>query len=307
METVLGGVISKSKEISQDTIEDEVKSEGISTGINIVVNETPLLVSIAAAEDDAVKSAKIDGSAGAEGIQKLCDESIPSNAREELEEEKEREEIAEHLGLRQMKTVLGGVIKENKKKRMRRSQSKEISQDMVADEAKSDPETPPNEKRNDGKIKGWTAGPSTAQIAPPKPTPANPGSGAKRKFERKQDNWRRLAGDLDQWMRRALLFLMIENEEYGCYDDVFNQVKESEEILKTLILVKQDMDYLKDESEKMINKLSLEYHFRQEVMGTVNRLDMIFDQIKTDDMYQNNRIKKAVKVSSNSRELCEWK
>ena len=76
-----------------------------------------------------------------------------------------------------MKTVLGGVIKENKKKRMRRSQSKEISQDMVADEAKSDPETPPNEKRNDGKIKGWTAGPSAAQIAPPKPTPANPGSG----------------------------------------------------------------------------------------------------------------------------------
>ena len=100
---------------------------------------------------------------------------------------------------------------------------------------------------------------------------------------------------------------MIENEEYGCYDDVFNQVKESEEILKTLILVKQDMDYLKDESEKMINKLSLEYHLRQEVMGTVNRLDMIFDQIKTDAMYQNNRIKKAVKVSSNSRELCEWK
>ena len=168
LETVLGGVISKSKEISQDTIEDEVKSEGISTGINIVVNETPLLVSIAAAEDDAVKSAKIDGSAGAEGIQKLCDESIPSNAREELEEEKEREEIAEHLGLRQMKTVLGGVIKENKKKRMRRSQSKEISQDMVADETKSDPETPPNMNRNYGKIKGWTAGPSAAQIAPPR-------------------------------------------------------------------------------------------------------------------------------------------
>ena len=122
MKTVLGGVIkenenkriskSQSKEISQDMVEDKVKGdqrsfniitptpEAETTSISIVVNDvakdikTPLIASIAV-DEDAVKSDKIDGSAGAVGIQKVCDEIIPSNVREEFEEEKEWEEIAE--------------------------------------------------------------------------------------------------------------------------------------------------------------------------------------------------------------------
>ena len=107
-----------------------------STGINDIAKDTeiPLIASHAVDEHDAVKSAKIDGSAGPVGIQKLCAEIVPSNVKEELEEEKGQEELAEQfLGSRQMKTVLGGVIKENENKRISKSQSKEISQDMVAD------------------------------------------------------------------------------------------------------------------------------------------------------------------------------
>ena len=74
--------------------------------------------------DDPVKSAEIDGKSG--GIQKLWNEIIPSNAREELEEE-ERQELAEmHLGPRLRKIVLGGVENENNRKRGSQSQKKSV-------------------------------------------------------------------------------------------------------------------------------------------------------------------------------------
>merc|ERR1712002_166752 len=74
------------------------------------------VASLAVDEDDAVESAKIDGG----GIQKLWDEIIPSNVREELEEEERQKELAElYLGPRQRKTVLGGENKENENKRKR--------------------------------------------------------------------------------------------------------------------------------------------------------------------------------------------
>merc|ERR1712079_46218 len=62
-------------------------------------------------EDSAVASAKSGG------IQKLWDEIIPTNIREELEEEERQKELAElYLGPRQRKTVLGGENKENEGK-----------------------------------------------------------------------------------------------------------------------------------------------------------------------------------------------
>merc|ERR1712241_177851 len=65
-------------------------------------------------EDSAVASAKSGG------IQKLWDEIIPTNIREELEEEERQKELAElYLGPRQRKTVLGGENKENEGKRKR--------------------------------------------------------------------------------------------------------------------------------------------------------------------------------------------
>merc|ERR1712228_364781 len=71
------------------------------------------VASLAVDEDDAVKSAKMEG-----GIQKLWDEIIPSNVREELEEEERQKELAElYLGPRQRKTVLGGENKKKKKKK----------------------------------------------------------------------------------------------------------------------------------------------------------------------------------------------
>merc|ERR1711892_1228814 len=91
------------------------------------------VASLAVDEDDAVKSAKIDGGvvgAGG-GIQKLWEEIIPSNVREELEEEERQKELAElYLGPRQRKTVLGGENKENENKRKRGSQSEESDQEM---------------------------------------------------------------------------------------------------------------------------------------------------------------------------------
>merc|ERR1719341_3127510 len=115
------------------------------------------VASLAVDEDDAVKSAKIDGSSG--GIQKLWDEIIPSNVREELEEEERQKELAElYLGPRQRKTVLGGENKENENKRKRGSQSEESSQEMSDSEDKSDSETPPKKKRKEGKIKGFNDG-----------------------------------------------------------------------------------------------------------------------------------------------------
>ena len=58
-----------------------------STGINDIAKdiEIPLIASHAVDEHDAVKSAKIDGSAGGVGIQKLCAEIVPSNVKEELD------------------------------------------------------------------------------------------------------------------------------------------------------------------------------------------------------------------------------
>merc|ERR1719348_839209 len=101
-------------------------------------------------EDSAVASAKSGG------IQKLWDEIIPTNVREELEEEERQKELAElYLGPRQRKTVLGGENKENENKRKRGSQSDDSGEDMSEAEGKSDPETPPKKKRKDDKIKGF--------------------------------------------------------------------------------------------------------------------------------------------------------
>merc|ERR1712168_416150 len=111
------------------------------------------VASLAVDEDDAVKNAKEDASGG---IQKLWDEIIPSNVREELEEEERQKELAElYLGPRQRKTVLGGENKENENKRKRGSQSDESDEDMSEADGKSDPETPPKKKRKDDKIKGF--------------------------------------------------------------------------------------------------------------------------------------------------------
>merc|ERR1719341_3183568 len=114
------------------------------------------VASFAVDEDAAVESAKGTKSGG---IQKLWDEIIPSNVREELEEEERQKELAElYLGPRQRKTVLGGENKENENKRKRGSQSEESSQEMSDSEDKSDPETPPKKKRKEGKIKGFNDG-----------------------------------------------------------------------------------------------------------------------------------------------------
>merc|ERR1719481_980029 len=125
--------------------EDEDAGDDLMSGFKVA--------SLAVDEDDAVKNAKEDASGG---IQKLWDEIIPSNVREELEEEERQKELAElYLGPRQRKTVLGGENKENENKRKRGSQSDESDEDMSEAEGKSDPETPPKKKRKDDKIKGF--------------------------------------------------------------------------------------------------------------------------------------------------------
>merc|ERR1711892_866127 len=120
------------------------------------------VASLAVDEDDAVKSAKIDGGGGGGaggGIQKLWEEIIPSNVREELEEEERQKELAElYLGPRQRKTVLGGENKENENKRKRGSQSEESDQELSDMDDKSDPETPPKKKSKGDKIKGFNDG-----------------------------------------------------------------------------------------------------------------------------------------------------
>merc|ERR1712128_319277 len=120
------------------------------------------VASLAVDEDDAVKSAKIDGGGGGGaggGIQKLWEEIIPSNVREELEEEERQKELAElYLGPRQRKTVLGGENKENENKRKRGSQSEESDQEMSDMDDKSDPETPVKKKSKGDKIKGFNDG-----------------------------------------------------------------------------------------------------------------------------------------------------
>merc|ERR1711872_978026 len=105
------------------------------------------VASLAVDEDDAVKSAKMEG-----GIQKLWDEIIPSNVREELEEEERQKELAElYLGPRQRKTVLG-ENKENENKRKREGSEGEEEEEDV----NGDPDTPPKKKKKEEKIKGFT-------------------------------------------------------------------------------------------------------------------------------------------------------
>merc|ERR1719348_2423122 len=92
-------------------------------------------------EDSAVASAKSGG------IQKLWDEIIPTNVREELEEEERQKELAElYLGPRQRKTVLGGENKENENKRKRDSD----------DEDQSDGDNKPIKKKKDERVHGFT-------------------------------------------------------------------------------------------------------------------------------------------------------
>jgi len=101
-------------------------------------------------EDTAVASAKSNGKEG--GIQKLWDEIIPSNIREELEEEERQKELAElYLGPRQRKTVLG-ENKENENKRKREGSEGEEEEEDV----NGDPDTPPKKKKKEEKIKGFT-------------------------------------------------------------------------------------------------------------------------------------------------------
>merc|ERR1712112_698031 len=103
------------------------------------------VASLAVDEDDAVKNAKEDASGG---IQKLWDEIIPSNVREELEEEERQKELAElYLGPRQRKTVLGGENKENENKRKRDSDDEDQSE---GDNKK------PVKKKKDDRVNGFT-------------------------------------------------------------------------------------------------------------------------------------------------------
>merc|ERR1712142_1050169 len=124
--------------------EDEDAGDDLMSGFKVA--------SLAVDEDDAVKNAKEDASGG---IQKLWDEIIPSNVREELEEEERQKELAEmYLGPRQRKTVLGGENKENENKRKRNKSNGESSEAEEKAEA-DDSETPPTKKRKDDKIKGF--------------------------------------------------------------------------------------------------------------------------------------------------------
>merc|ERR1719234_1801075 len=121
--------------------EDEDAGDDLMSGIKVA--------SLAVDEDDAVKNAKEDASGG---IQKLWDEIIPSNIREELEEEERQKELAElYLGPRQRKTVLGGENKENEGKRKRDGSDGEGSE-LDANDA----DTPPKKKRKDEKVHGFT-------------------------------------------------------------------------------------------------------------------------------------------------------
>merc|ERR1719360_326695 len=107
------------------------------------------VASFAVDEDAAVESAK---GAKAGGIQKLWDEIIPTNIREELEEEERQKELAElYLGPRQRKTVLGGENKENEGKRKRDGSDGDVSENE-ANEA----DTPPKKKKKEEKIHGFT-------------------------------------------------------------------------------------------------------------------------------------------------------
>ena len=93
-------------------------------------------------EDSAVASAKSGG------IQKLWDEIIPTNVREELEEEERQKELAElYLGPRQRKTVLGGENKENENKRKRDSDDE--------DQSEGDNNKPVKKKKED-RVNGFT-------------------------------------------------------------------------------------------------------------------------------------------------------
>merc|ERR1719284_1175227 len=93
-------------------------------------------------EDSAVASAKNAG------IQKLWDEIIPTNIREELEEEERQKELAEmYLGPRQRKTVLGGENKENENKKREGSDDEDQSE---GDNNK------PVKKKKDDRVNGFT-------------------------------------------------------------------------------------------------------------------------------------------------------
>merc|ERR1719471_793888 len=93
-------------------------------------------------EDSAVASAKNGG------IQKLWDEIIPTNIREELEEEERQKELAEmYLGPRQRKTVLGGENKENENKRKRDGSE--------GDQSEGDNNKPVKKKKED-RVNGFT-------------------------------------------------------------------------------------------------------------------------------------------------------
>merc|ERR1712110_2213 len=107
------------------------------------------VASFAVDEDAAVASAKGTKTGG---IQKLWGEIIPSNIREELEEEERQKELAElYLGPRQRKTVVGGENKENEGKRKRDGSDGEGSE-LDANDA----DTPPKKKKKDEKVHGFT-------------------------------------------------------------------------------------------------------------------------------------------------------
>merc|ERR1712002_282650 len=120
--------------------EDEDAGDDLMSGFKVA--------SLAVDEDDAVKNAKVDASGG---IQKLWDEIIPSNVREELEEEERQKELAElYLGPRQRKTVLGGENKENENKRRRSNSDTNVNEhddDDDDDAGDDDQDSPPKKKK----------------------------------------------------------------------------------------------------------------------------------------------------------------
>jgi len=103
-------------------------------------------------EDEAVSSASTAQTSSAAGgaIQKLWDQIIPANYRQELEQEERDKELAElYLGPRQRRQVL-----QNDENKENRGNTKRKQSDS-GDESKTDGESPQKKKKKGEKLKGF--------------------------------------------------------------------------------------------------------------------------------------------------------
>merc|ERR1712168_974121 len=103
-------------------------------------------------EDEAVSSASTaqTSSTGGGAIQKLWDQIIPANYRQELEQEERDKELAElYLGPRQRRQVL-----QNDENKENRGNTKRKQSDS-GDESKTDGESPQKKKKKGEKLKGF--------------------------------------------------------------------------------------------------------------------------------------------------------